>query len=323
MRLDTDLDTSSSGLIRMLVQPVLNVIEKTSAAPTPRTGDGEEELRFLASQNHIKNTNRIRQRQLRRNGDEDEDAVNALVGMVTSDIHNLASEAASANRHLHAIVETVGDFLMSSATDLYFTLRGGVKVNPPRDQSSATAAKATRSLCVEPACVPKITIDASTLETRLFVPKDSKISVPFRWAILDQPFADWHLDDIRLEPFEYYGDVGATFEDFEFEGPITSALEVAKLQNVSSALIESGMDMLLDHGAGIVIHTKGEKGIHLDKDFLNVHMNVLFVGPSNLAEIVRWAVDQYVVVCLCSSNTSFFLSFCVRVCSLSISLTTP
>ena len=121
------------------------------------------------------------------------------------DLTQFAELTARANSETSVMIRTLGNFLLRGEANLDFTVKGGaLKLNPDLPSSS--------KICQEhmerhgPAgCDHLLVVESKEFTFALLVPHDHSISVPFRWAILDQPFGDWSLADRERwsEAFEY------------------------------------------------------------------------------------------------------------------------
>ena len=75
-------------------------------------------------------------------------------------------------------------------------------------------------------------------------------------------------------------------------GEISEASEAPSLTNMMlNDFLESGIDTLLDEGVSLSLIADDDKGIHIDKEFLNFHFTMNFKGPSNLENIARWVLE--------------------------------
>ena len=396
--LQTDLDTSSSGLLRMAIDPMMDILA-SSAPPESSDGnlvsgdssgssdssgsrseqdepffDAEEEHshRFKGlnkNNNHKKTQQHIRRRKRKAATttttrhllmEEEEEYVDSsdesveistqdplfdLYQRVKLDLTQFAELSARANRETSVMIKTLGNFLLRGEANLDFTMKGSaIRLNPDLEPDS--------KICLSHesrggSCENLVVVESDTFTFKLDVPEDHIIMVPFRWAILDQPFGDWSLADRERwsEAFEYYGSSGVDIENIVLHGPMRSGLTLLKrelerkrtggggeggggggseneLENalrvaassssstdstdstndeissvpsmatmVMNDFLESGIDTLLDQGVSLALEVGNDKGVHIDKEFLNFHYTINFKGPTNLENIARWILE--------------------------------
>ena len=256
------------------------------------------------------------------------------------DLTQFAELTARANSETSVMIRTLGNFLLRGEANLDFTVKGGaLKLNPELPSTSEICMAHMERDGREGSCDNLLVAESKEFTFELLVPQNHSISVPFRWAILDQPFGDWSLADRERwsEAFEYYGDTGIIVRNLALHGPMRSGLKLLKrslakqrggggdedisvasthveegeyfrdrgseasLNEISKApsmgsmmlddFLESGIDTLLDEGVSLGLIADDDKGIHIDKEFLNFHFTAKFKGPSNLENIARWFLE--------------------------------